>query len=302
MTELEALRTQLTQVNAKLDEILNTSTKKIIHRNFYECIDEWFVRLKIPNLCAGSIRSLRNVIRILKQHIPNKNCYELRPIDFERCFNLLPATKTRKDVYVYSREFLKFAYYNKFIAEDISIFLKPVKYRAKEGIVYTQRQIKQIFKNTKNKNVLALFQFYYFTGVRKSEAINLRWCDVDFKKQVIHICGTKTISSNRFIPITNQVSDLLHTIPYTNKENNVFSVTDASIRWEIEKLKEKLPFNINIKNFRTTFATRCAEIGIASKIVQCWLGHSDVRTTNKYYIKATPYLNTQEVALFNNKY
>lgn len=302
MTELEALQMQLTQVNAKLDEIMSVSSKKIIKRAFYECLDEWFLTVKAPNLCAGSIRSLRNVVRLLKQYIPNKQVYELRPVDFEQAFNSLPATKTRKDMYVYSREFLKWAYYNKFVAEDISIFLKQVKYKAKEGVAYSQKQVKQIFKHIKNANVLALFKFYYLTGVRRSEALSLRWRDIDTKHNVIHICGTKTASSNRYIPITKQVANLLESLPYTFAEDTVFKVTYASIRWEVERLKRLLSFNVNIKNFRTTFATRCADIGIAPKVVQSWLGHTDIRVTNKYYIKATPYLNSQEVALFNNKY
>ncbi len=299
---IEELQAQLNLVNIKLDAIITANSNKIIHREFYECIDEWFLSIKAPTLCAGSVRSLRNVLRLLKEHIPNKQVSELRPIDFEKCLNALPANKTRKDVFIYSREFLKFAYYNKFIAENISVFIKPVKYKAKEGVAYSQKQIKQIFRTIKNQNVLALFKFYYYTGVRRSEATSLRWCDIDTKYKVIHINGTKTISSNRYIPITRPIALLLQSIPYTHEQDTIFKVTYASIRWEVERLKKILPYNVNIKNFRTTFATRCADIGIAPKVVQEWLGHTDIRITNKYYIKATPRLNMQEIALFNKKF
>lgn len=299
MTELQELQAKLDYLNNKLDVLLTASAKNIIKREFYECLDDWYKIYKLPNLCAGSLRSLRNVIRLLKQHIPNKQVFELRPIDFEKCLNALSPTKTRKDIYIYSREFLRFAFCNKFIAEDISVFIKAPRYKAKEGVAYSQEQIKAIFDNITNNDVLILFQFYYLTGVRRSEALSVRWCDVDFTTKTIHIHGTKTISSNRYIPLTTKLAKLIKTIPYTSADDTLFNATYAGIRWEVEQLKKKLKININIKNFRTTFATRCADIGIAPRVVQAWLGHTDVRTTNKYYIKATPNLNEREITLFN---
>ena len=296
-----AVEKQIEELTKKIESLLKSS-KQIIECNFYDCIDNWYTIHKKPNLCAGSNRSLRNVIRLLKKHIPNKQVYEMRPCDIEKCLNSLEANKTRKDIYIYSREFMRYAYYNKYIAEDISVFIKAPRYKAKEGTAYTQQQITTLFKHTKNKHVLNLFKFYYYTGVRKSEALTLRWCDIDFESKAVHIHGTKTISSNRYIPLTRPLQILLRSIPYTKADDLVFKVTDASIRWEIEHLKPKLNFNVNIKNFRTTFATRCADIGITARVVQGWLGHTDVRTTTRYYIKATPNFDGEQITLFNAKF
>ena len=292
---------QIEDLKNKIESLLKSS-KKIIDCKFFDCLDEWYLTQKKPNLCAGSNRSLRNVIRLLKENIPNKNVSELRPFDFEKCLNVLPPTKTRKDVYIYSREFMRYAYYNKYIAEDISVFIKAPRYKAKEGTAYTQQQIITLFNQTKNKNVLNLFKFYYYTGVRKSEALTLRWCDIDFDSKAIHIHGTKTISSDRYIPLTKPLQMLLRSIPYSKSDDLVFKVTDSALRWEIEHLKPKLNFGVNIKNFRTTFATRCADIGITARVVQGWLGHTDVRTTTKYYIKATPNFDIEQITLFNTKF
>ena len=302
MTKIDKIEFELLNLHKKMDAMLNLSSKKIIKQNFYYCLDNWFAKIKAPNLCAGSIRSLRNVVRLLKAYISDKEVYKLLPIDFELCFARLPANKTRKDLFIYSREFLKFAYFNKFIAEDISIYLKAVKYKAKEGTAYSQEQILMILNNVSNSNVLALFRFYYLTGVRRSEALNLCWQDIDFKNNLIHIKGTKTFSSDRLIPLTKQLNELFNNMNMNDINSRVFRVSESGIRWQIERLKKILPFNVNIKNFRTTFATRCADIGISPKIVQSWLGHTDIRTTNKYYIKSTPCLNSQEVALFNERY
>ncbi len=108
--------------------------------------------------------------------------------------------------------------------------------------------------------------------------------------------------SDRFIPMFDKLAILLHSIKYTNATDGVFKATEFSIKNEIKRLKSKLPYNVNIKNFHTTFATHCADIGIKPKTVQVWLGHTDVRTTQKYYIKRTPTLEMQDIDKFNKDY
>ena len=44
-------------------------------------------------------------------------------------------------------------------------------------------------------------------------------------------------------------------------------------------------FHFNVKDLRTTFATMCAENGVQQNVIAKWLGHTNVTTTNKYYIK-----------------
>lgn len=303
MTTLEELQAKLDKVTQQLQNVLNVAHfREVKQIEFYDCLTLWFDVYKRPKLCAGSIRSLKNVIRLFKLHIPNLLVSELRPIHFENCFNCLPPTKTRKDVFIYARDFLKFAYHNQYTYENFAEFLTPVKYKAREGVAYSQTQTEEIFRTIKNKRVEALFKFYYLTGVRRSEAFTVRWSDVNFKEKYIHIHGTKTASSDRFIPLFDKLATLLKSIEYTSADDLVFKATEFNIKTEIKHLKSKLPYNVNIKNFRTTFATRCADIGIKPKIVQEWLGHTDVRTTNKYYIKRTPTLALQEIARFNEQY
>lgn len=303
MTKLEELQTQLDKVTQQLQSVLNNAHFRDIKQiMFYDCLDLWFNVYKLPKLCAGSIRSLKNVIRLLKIHIPNMPTSELRPIYFEHCFNALPANKTRKDIFIYSRDFLRFAYRNSYTYENLTDFIMPVKYKAREGVAYSQTQVREIMRTIRNKKVYYLFMFYYLTGVRRSEAFTVRWCDVNFKDKYVHIHGTKTELSDRFIPLFDKLAILLKNIEYTNANDLVFKATEFNIKTEIAHLKSKLTYNVNIKNFRTTFATRCADIGIKPKIVQEWLGHSDVRTTNKYYIKRTPTLAQAEVQQFNKLY
>lgn len=301
--KLDDLQSQLDSVSQQLEQVMSVAhfrdVKPIM---FYDCLDLWFNIYKVPKLCPGSIRSLRNVIRLFKLYIRNMLVIDLRPIHFERCFNSLPANKTRKDTFIYARDFLRFAYRNMYTYENFADFLLPVKYKAQEGVAYSQTQVDEIFKTIKDTRVLKLFQFYYLTGVRRSEAFTVRWCDVNFAEKYVHIHGTKTEMSDRFIPMFDKLAMLLQSIDYTSADDAVFKAPESSIKNEIKRLKSKLSYNVNIKNFRTTFATHCADIGIKPKTVQEWLGHTDVRTTQRYYIKRTPTLEMHDIDKYNKDY
>ena len=57
-----------------------------------------------------------------------------------------------------------------------------------------------------------------------------------------------------------------------------------NVKGEIE-LRQLCGFHFNVKDLRTTFATMCAENGVQQNVIAKWLGHTNVTTTNKYYIK-----------------
>ena len=49
-------------------------------------------------------------------------------------------------------------------------------------------------------------------------------------------------------------------------------------------LRKLCGFHFNVKDLRTTFATMCAENGVQQNVIAKWLGHTNVTTTNKYYL------------------
>lgn len=49
-----------------------------------------------------------------------------------------------------------------------------------------------------------------------------------------------------------------------------------------------LPFPVCVKDLRTTFSTRCKELGVPDEVLAKWLGHTTTHTTQKHYIKVLP--------------
>jgi integrase len=56
----------------------------------------------------------------------------------------------------------------------------------------------------------ALFcRFLAFTGCRLSEARGVTWADVDFKRGILRVCGSKTEAANREVPLIPPAKALL---------------------------------------------------------------------------------------------
>jgi len=124
----------------------------------------------------------------------------------------------------------------------------------------------------------------YKTGCRSSEAAALTWIDYDMRK--LHLCGTKTETSDRRIPVCDEVIEMLDARAETPHENSdLIFPTRTGVQIEPKALLRKIK-NINghtVKDLRHTYATRGAEQGINPKILQLLLGHSKIETTLKYY-------------------
>lgn len=165
---------------------------------------------------------------------------------------------------------------------------------------------------TCGENYLCIVKMMLYTGMRIGEALALTWSDVDFKNRTILInkqchrgvvCPPKTESSNRMIPMSNVLKDLLREIQdgdYFNKTGIVFRakdngyVKDKRVRVYINRVvkeynathEDQLP-HITPHMMRHTFCTRLAEQGITPKALQSIMGHSHYSTTADVYVTAS---------------
>ena len=150
-----------------------------------------------------------------------------------------------------------------------------------------------------------------YTGVRIGEICALTWNDIDLKNEIIYINKTiqriyvdkkntyisidapKSKKSNRKIPISKKLLEILKEIKrehsYTGKEYFLTGKEDKFIeprnyQYAFHKvLKECGIERCKFHNLRHTFATNCIEHGMDIKSLSVTLGHSNVDITlNKY--------------------
>lgn len=154
-----------------------------------------------------------------------------------------------------------------------------------------------------------------YAGLRIGEVCGLRWEDIDFDTQTIHIrhtvtriknidgnCerktrlvlgDTKTFSSNRIIPIPPKLTSLLKQMKKADKDfvlpGTTYKYTDPrtyqyAFRNHLSSCNIR---QINYHALRHTFATRCIESGMDIKSLSEILGHASVNITLNTYVHSS---------------
>lgn len=99
---------------------------------------------------------------------------------------------------------------------------------------------------------------------------------VDFQKSILHILGTKTESSDRYIPLFPIVAQLLHRLG----SGKYFPFKECTASTLFSRYIE----GYKLHDLRHSFGTIqiCVE-GIDEKTVSLWMGHNDIGTTLDIY-------------------
>ena len=125
-----------------------------------------------------------------------------------------------------------------------------------------------------------------YTGLRRSEAVNLMWSD--WGGDMLQVNGTKTKNAKRRIPIDTDVIAIFERRRKTAKTFYIF---------ETRTLKTIMPRNLyryihrlnghGVHDLRHTYATRAVLAGVDVKTLSQLLGHADVATTMRLYVHPT---------------
>jgi integrase len=91
------------------------------------------------------------------------------------------------------REALKLEY----VTRNVAKLVDPPKYKPPEKSVWTKKQVSQFLKHSKNHRYYPLFLLLFCYGLRRGEAMGLRWEDVDFENKVIRIRQTLSLVNYR---------------------------------------------------------------------------------------------------------
>jgi site-specific recombinase XerD len=163
-----------------------------------------------------------------------------------------------------------------------------VKREKKLPVVLSRTEIEKMIVATKNVNHRLIIQMMYATGMRASELINLKWQDIDFGRNTIHIKFAKG-KKDRIVMLSPKIKKGLKFLS-ENREGYVF-ISNRNKKYTlraIEKIvdnakkKAKIKKKISPHSLRHYFATHLLERGTDIRYIKDLLGHSDISTTLIY--------------------
>lgn len=231
------------------------------------------------------------------------------------------APSTVRQVYTVLRAILDTAVRDKLLAVNPAAAVKRPKVSRTEAEYLTAHQVRQLLQGAVNTRYGPLFAFLVNTGLRRGEALALRWSDVDLKRRTLHVRGTmaridgelrhtstKTLASRRVVPLSPAVVALLESVRARQRAERlaagsewvqtpyVFTTetgTPCDPRNALRALKASakragLEEDVGLHTLRHSAASVMLEHGIPLKVVSELLGHSSVAITGDVYGHVTP--------------
>ena len=163
--------------------------------------------------------------------------------------------------------------------------------------------------------VLDMFLFaYYACGMRISDIITLRWCDIDLNKKELDKIQVKTRGRN-IIPLTDEALEILHRwqglhevfvfglLPddFNLKDEEMLrtrrnSIT-SSINKSLERITKKVGFDkkVSFHMARHSWAVTALEQGVSISMISSLLGHTSTAITEKVYAEFRQEAKTEAV-------
>lgn len=224
----------------------------------------------------------RNIEMIIRLHIPSE--LKAQPLEaltvaqIEAVLSRVKAERMRQYVRQVLGEALDRAVKLELLDKSPMRWVDNVKHRQKLGKALTRRERAEFMRKLEGSPLKALFEFYLWTGCRRSEALNVRWEDVDIEGGVLYIHGTKSEGSERALPISEPLMQVLDELG-PREEGKLFDINPDTVTHAFKVLCP----NHKLHDLRHTFATYCLECGVAMRVVQQWLGHSSITVTSRIY-------------------
>lgn len=254
------------------------------------------------------------------------------------------SASTTNSVIVLLKTVLNAAVDDEIIIKNPAASVKPLRMddrpKASETIhrALTREEQQAFIQEAKQEWLYEFFCFSLCTGMRLNEIVALKWQDIDYINNVIHV--TKTVSwkqgggiietspksetSKRDIPMNDTIKKVLQMqrkkmamiygeIVARKMDSNIFigsngskAVASSTVAFSINNVLKRLrQQGIEIERFthhafRDTFATRYIEEGGNMQTLQKILGHSSLAMTADLYAHVLPSTKQQEMKQVEN--
>lgn len=215
---------------------------------------------------------------------------------------------------------LKYAVYNRLIRDNPAERVKRPKTVKPQHNFYDVNELTHLMEIVKNDPLESVIYLTIWLGVRRSEILGLKWCNVDFAKHTILICETavrgkqngkvvrvekektKSETSNRVLRMSKEMEEYLHSIRQHQMQqqilcgkcynfNDYICVDDmgepikpdyVSHRFK-EIIKKNELRHITFHDLRHSTASYYLSKGYSLKDIQELLGHSSYAFTADTY-------------------
>ncbi|MCL5796335.1 MAG: site-specific integrase [Gammaproteobacteria bacterium] len=165
------------------------------------------------------------------------------------------------------------------------------EHNAKERFLSEEETQRLIFwvNKSPNKMLKYIVPALLYTGSRKREILDLKWSDINFEKQLWRLAESENKTKKvRWVPLSEGMSQLLQSVPRIDGCDWVFANPKTKLpfvsvyeSWNTSRTKAGLA-DVRMHDLRHSFASFLVNAGCSIYEVKELLGHSQIKTTQRY--------------------
>lgn len=155
-------------------------------------------------------------------------------------------------------------------------------------VILSKKEVERMIISTKNFTHRTMIMLMYSSGLRASEIINLKWKDIDFDRNIIHLKLAKG-NKDRIVMLSPKVKKNLLRLDlekiglvFKNNKNKKYSLRTIEVVVKKAVQKVGIKKRITPHTLRHSFATHLLERGVDIRYIKDLLGHSNLQTTMVY--------------------
>ena len=256
----------------------------VISMKFSDWVNDWFEIYKKPFVSHATLEVIRYCLKHVLKEFGERDIEDIRGIELQRFINSLSSTPNMQDkVRKYVTDIFEYAYRNRYIDFNPILAVKFKVYHFENTEPMNERQRNRFIKSLEGKPYKTLYLTYLYTGARRNELIAPGSFEVDFKKKLVFIHGTKTEGSDRVLPLFDKLEKILRDVGDYKKYFTSYKPNYVFLCLKRHLKRIGMP-QFNVRSLRCTFSLMCYELGVRETTIQAWLGHTTTRTTKTYYL------------------
>ncbi|MBO5342209.1 MAG: site-specific integrase [Lachnospiraceae bacterium] len=347
--------TGLTDIPANYNEAENLRNRKLIDLYSRKQISSGQLAISdaVYHFLANKEKKIRNTTyssylhrgKHIADYFGNISINELKTEDAENFLNYLLTSgnnaithvrkgsetglsaRTVKDIRLLFSQIFDYCIDNGIVSENVVKKAKPdaelisqKKYTNIDGTnFFDQEECKLFLTLVKDHPLYLLFVLAIRFGLRREEAIGLKWSNVDLNRKTLRVASTVTIGTRvnqqddtktdesfRTYPLTDDLCELFKNewvkqTKFREFFGNTYIENDYVFKHEngkmyypdypsklIKKIIKKhpeLPQDVHFHSLRYSCVSNLIDAGFDVKKIQAWVGHKDIETTLKIYAK-----------------
>lgn len=189
-------------------------------------------------------------------------------------------------------------FYKRVLKNPEKLGLKFAKRPRKLPVVLSRDEIMRVIEMTQNRKHKLIIALAYSAGLRVSEVVNIKICDVRVENLSLRVRHAKGNRDRLTIFSEKLRADVLRFASGRNPDEYLFE-SDRGVKLTTRTLQKVFENalaragilnNATFHSLRHSFATHLIENGVNLRYVQELLGHRNIRTTQLYTQVAAPVL------------